>query len=91
MSCDRCSINVSCSVLHLLHHPWRAAGEPTGVGQVCTQRAGGHGAIGGQLLRAGPEGQAEAAGEAPSSGHPHKLHDDLYVGGMVPVKKVDCL
>lgn len=41
------------SVLHLLHQPWRAAGEPTGAGGVCAQRAGGHDPIGGQLLRGG--------------------------------------
>lgn len=63
-----CVCSLSCSVLHLLHQPWRAAGEQTGAGGVCAQRVGGHDSISGQLLRAGVKGQAGAAGRLPFTG-----------------------
>lgn len=66
--------SVPCSVLHLLHQPWRAAGEQTGAGGVCAQRVGGDGPVGGQLLRAGVKVQAGAAGRSPSTAHPETTH-----------------
>lgn len=63
VACELCLLSAPCSVLHLLHHPRRAAGEPTGAGGVRAQRAGGDDSIGGQLLRAGDERPTGAAGE----------------------------
>lgn len=59
----------SYSVLHLLHQPWRAAGEQTGAGGLRAHCAGGHDPISDQLLCAGVKGQAGAAGRSPSTGH----------------------
>lgn len=66
--------SVLCSVLHLLHQPGRAAGEQTGAGGVRAQRVGSDGSIGGQLLRAGVEGQAGPAGRLPSAGRHGTTH-----------------
>lgn len=57
-----------CSVLHLLHHPRRAAGEPAGDAGLCAQHIGLDGSICGQFLRAGVKGQEGSAGRSPSAG-----------------------
>lgn len=60
--------SVVCSVLHLLHRPRGAAGEPSGAGGLPAQHYGADDSIGGQLLRAGVKGQAGAAGRSPPGG-----------------------
>ena len=64
----------SCSVLHVLHQPWRAAGEQAGAGGVCAQRVGAHDSVRGQLLCAGVKGQAGAAGRSLSTGRSERAH-----------------
>lgn len=70
---------VLCSVLHLLHQPWGAAGEPSGAGGLRAQRAGGDGPITGQLPCAGVKRQAGAAGRSP--------HTQCLWGGLLIMKK----
>lgn len=53
-----------CRFLHLLHHPWRSAGEQAGADRLCSQRAGGLHPLGDQLRRGGLQGQAGGAGES---------------------------
>ena len=61
-------MSVLCSVLHILHHPWCAAGESPGAGGICAQHVGADDSICGQLLCAWVKGQGGASGRSPSAG-----------------------
>lgn len=51
-----------CSLLPVLHLPWRPAGEQVGAVRVCGQHAAAGGSLGGHLRRAELKGHKESGG-----------------------------